>query len=180
MFVLPIDGARVVLENRVLAAARRMLQLEHRVRIEQVVLAVTAPLVLAARVQLVDTGRLRPIRALVAHAGFLRDDVDANAADTRCRVREEAIDEFLMQTERLEDLRPAIAGQRRDAHLRHHFEDALVERLHVVIDRILSRHPGDQPVRDHVVNRLECEIRIDDAGAVAKQERHVVHFAGVA
>ena len=46
---LIVDEPRVFLEDRVLAAARRVLQLEDRVRVEQVVLAVAAPLILAAR-----------------------------------------------------------------------------------------------------------------------------------
>ena len=48
--------------------------------------------------------------------------------------REVAIDERLVEADRFEDLRAAIALQRRDAHLGHHLEDALVERLDVVRD----------------------------------------------
>ena len=90
MLVLLVDGARVLLEDRVLAAARRVLQLEHRLRVEQVVLAVAAPLVLAARLELLRPHRLAAERALVAQPHFLGDDVDADAADARRRVREVA------------------------------------------------------------------------------------------
>ena len=55
---LIVHELRVLLEDRVLAAARRVLQLEDRVRVEQVVLAVAAPLVLAARLR--DRPRRRP------------------------------------------------------------------------------------------------------------------------
>ena len=36
------------------------------------------------------------------------------------------------------------------------------------------------PLADHVVERLERQIRIDGAGAVADQQREVMHFARVA
>ena len=79
---------RVLLEDRVLAGARRVLQLEHRLRVEEVVLAVAAPLVLAARLELLRPRRLAAERAVVPQAHFLRDHVDADAADARRRVRE--------------------------------------------------------------------------------------------
>src|SRR5258706_10522 len=153
MLVLLVNRARVVLEDGVLTAARGVLQLEHRVGIEQVILAVATPLVLATGIQLVDTGRLTSECALVTETRFLRDDVDAYAADARRRVREEPIDELLVQTDRFEDLRAAVTRERRDAHLGHHLEDAFVERLHVMIDRVLAGDSADEAVRDHVVDR---------------------------
>ena len=39
----------------------------------------------------------------------------------------------LLEADRLEDLRAAVALKRRDAHLGHHLQDALVERLDVVL-----------------------------------------------
>ena len=95
-------------------------------------------------------------------------------------MREVAIDERLVQADRLEDLRAAVALQRRDPHLRHHLEDALVERLDVVGDRLVALDPRQHPLEDHVVDRLEGDVGIDDAGAVSHQQRHVVHFARVA
>ena len=45
---LLVDGLRVLLEDVVAARAGRVLQAEHRLRVEQVDLALAAPLVLAA------------------------------------------------------------------------------------------------------------------------------------
>ena len=119
--------------DRVLPAARRVLQLLHRLGVEEVQLAVAPPLVLAARRRARRrAGRPRRERALVPLLDLLRDDVDADAADARRRPREVAVDERLLEADRLEDLRAAVALQRRDAHLGHHLEDALVERLDVV------------------------------------------------
>ena len=124
------------LKTRVLPAARRVLQLEDRVRVEQVVLAVAPPLVFAARLEVAGAGvRVGNARACRC-SDFLGDDVEADAADARRGVREVAIDERVLEADRLEDLRAAIALQRRDAHLRHHLENALVERADVVDDRL--------------------------------------------
>ena len=57
LLALIVDEPRVFLEDRVLPAARRVLQLEDRLRREEVVLAVAAPLVFAARLEI---RRLRP------------------------------------------------------------------------------------------------------------------------
>ena len=100
--------------------------------------------------------------------------------DARGRVREVRVDELLAQADRLEHLRAAVALQRRDAHLRHDLQHALVERLDVVLDRLLSIDAGEQPVLDHVVDRLERDVRVHHARAVAEQQRHVMHFARVA
>ena len=70
---LVVDQPRVLLEDRVLAAARRVLQLEDRLRVEEVVLAVAPPLVLAAPVELGSVDRPRRERAAVPPAHFLGD-----------------------------------------------------------------------------------------------------------
>ena len=113
-----------------------MLQLEHRVGVEQVVLAVAPPLVFAAPLEVVLADRPRGERLLVPAPHLLGDDVDADAADARRRAREVLVDEGALEADGFEHLRAAVALQRRDAHLGHHLEDALVERLDVVLDRL--------------------------------------------
>ena len=41
-------------------------------------------------------------------------------------------------------------------------------------------HLGDHALVDEVADRLEREVRVDRARAVAQEERHVVHLAGIA
>jgi hypothetical protein len=60
VLVLLVHEARVLLEEPVLPRARRVLQLEDRVGVEQVVLAVAAPLVFAARLELLRPDGCRP------------------------------------------------------------------------------------------------------------------------
>ena len=90
------------------------------------------------------------------------------------------VDEGAVEADGLEDLRAAVALQRRDAHLRHHLQHALVQRLDVAQHRLVVGHAGQQPLAQQVVQALEGEIRVDRAGAVAHEQRDVVHFAGVA
>ncbi len=96
--------------------------------------------------------------------------------DARRGAEEEFADEIALQADRVEDLRPAIRLIGRDAHLGHHLEDALVDRLDVALDDLLVvellRHlllHGDQ--------RLEGEIGIDRLRAVAGETAEVMHLA---
>src|SRR2546422_7897209 len=143
-------------------------------------LAVAPPLVLAAPVEVgLDDGPRR-IGVLLPLADFFRDDVDADAADAGSGPREVALHERRIEADGLENLRAAIALERRDAHLGHHLEDALVERPNVMLHRLFVRGADEQPLLNHVVQRLEREIRVDDARAVSEQQRAVMHLARVA
>ena len=141
-------------------------------------LAISAPLVLAAVHQ-----RCRCIAvegARMSLPDLLRDLLHADAADTRRSHREVLLDEVAVKADGLEDLGAAVALQRGDAHLRHHLQHALVERLDVLGNGLAVRHVGERSLSNQVVQRFERQVRIDRAGAVAKQQRHVVHFARVA
>ena len=108
--------------------------------------------------------------------------VEADAADAADGAGEVAVDELLAEPDRLEDLGAGVRRHRRHAHLRHHLQDALAARLDVVLDRLVGVDAG-QPVHalgDQVLDRLERQVRVDRAGAVADQQRHVMHLAGVA
>ena len=123
---LVVDQLRVLLERRVVVRAHRLLQPVDRLRVEQVRLAVRAPLVLAARRRSAWPFDL-PLRecGAMAHQHFLRDDVEADAADARRRPGEIFVDDVLAQADGFEHLRAAIALDRGDAHLRHHLDHAL-------------------------------------------------------
>ena len=116
----------------------------------------------------------------MASEDFVGDHVDADATDPRGGPREVLIDEGAIETDGFEDLRAAVALQRRDAHLGHHLQDAFVQRVDVVGDRLIVRHAHELTLADHVVERLEGEIRIDRARAVAEEQRAVMHFPRVA
>ena len=148
------------------------------------VLALAPPLVLAAELELavgalLGTGR---VGGGVAGGDLGRDLVEADAAEPADGAGEVALDELGAEADGLEDLGAGVAGHRRHAHLRHHLEHALAARLDVVAHR-LARVDGPEAVEvlgDQVLDRLEREVGVDRAGAVADQQRHVVHLAGVA
>src|SRR5215470_13035784 len=73
------------------------------------------------------------VRARVTGQRLLGDFVETNAAHARRRAREIAIDDHLIDADRLENLRALIAGDRADAHFGHRLEQALLERLDVVL-----------------------------------------------
>ena len=82
---LVVDELRVLLEDVVAPAARRVLQLEDGVGVEEVVLAFAPPLVLAADRQLAVRELLGPVRVrdVVPRRDFVGDHVEVDALDAR-------------------------------------------------------------------------------------------------
>ena len=177
-----VDLARVLLEQLVLLAAGGVLQREDRLRVEQVHLALAAPLVLAADLERAvgALGRVGGVRAAVPGGGLLGDDLEPDAAEPARRAGEVLVDEVLRQAERLEDLRAGVGGDGADAHLAHHLEHALAQALDVVAQGGVERGAGQLAAHDEVLDRLEGEVGVDRGGAVADEQRDVVDLAGVA
>ena len=90
------------------------------------------------------------------------------------------VDDVLTEAERLEHLGAAVALDRGDAHLGHDLDDALGRRLDHVLARGLVVDAGQRVLADHVIDRLERDVRVDGAGAVTDEQREVMHFAGLA
>ena len=86
----------------------------------------------------------------------------------------------LGQADGLEDLRHRVRADGADAHLAHDLEDALAERLDHVAHGLRGLDAGQRAVADEVLDRLERQVRVDRGGAVAEQQRDVVHLAAVA
>ena len=83
------------------------------------------------------------------------------------------------QADRVENLRAAIGLIGRDAHLGHHLQQALVDRLDVALDDLLLVELLRQVVL-HRDQRLEGEIGVDRLGAVAGEAGEVMHLARLA
>ena len=108
---LVVDAGRVLLEDVVALRARGVLQLEHRLGVEEVVLALAAPLVLAARPQ-VAVGRLLgtvEVGEAVTGGHLLGEHVEADAAEAAGGAGEVLVDELLGQADRLEHLGAGVA-----------------------------------------------------------------------
>ena len=84
-----------------------------------------------------------------------------------------------LQADRVENLRAAIGLVGRDAHLGHHLEQALADRLDVALDDFLVVELLRQVVL-HRDQRLEGEIGIDRLRAVAGEAGEMMHLARLA
>jgi hypothetical protein len=82
--------------------------------------------------------RVVAIGRRVAPHGFLGDLLDAHALDRRGGAGEVLVHEGGAEADRVEDLRAAIGLIGRDAHLGHDLEDALADRLDVVLLHVLG------------------------------------------
>ncbi len=84
-----------------------------------------------------------------------------------------------LQADRIEDLRAAIGLVGGDAHLGHHLEQALVDRLDVALDDLVLVHLLRHLVL-HGEKRLEGQIGIDRLGAVTGKAREMMDLARLA
>ena len=160
-----------------------MLQLEHRLGVEQVHLALAAPLVLATQFQLAvrTFGGPTWVGRRMAHSDLGGHLVHPDATQSADRAGEVLVDQVAAQPDGLEDLRAGVAGHGGDTHLAHDLQDALACGLDVVLDGLVRVHAAQpvQVVADHVLDALEGEVRVDRASAVADQQCHVMHLTRV-
>ena len=141
---LLVDHLRVLLEDLVLAAAGGVLQLEDGLGVEEVVLPLSPPLVLAAGLELAVGALGRAGRGTPSGAGrdLVGDLVETDAAELRRGAGEVLVDQVRAEADGLEDLRTGVGGDGRDAHLGHHLQHALAGGLDVVRRR---RRRGRRP-----------------------------------
>ena len=137
----PLHRLGVFAKHVVATLPGRVLEQEHRLRIEQVQLSLAAPQVLTTDVEpaMGERGWHDRISPRVSGSDLAREHVEANPAESGRRTSEVSVDHVLGQTERLEDLGADIGRDGGDAHLRHHLEHALAQRLDVVPDRLSQR-----------------------------------------
>ena len=105
----------------------------------------------------------------------------ADAADPRRGAREVALDQLRREADGLEDLRAVVGLDRRDAHLGDRLEQALGDALDdVPLGGLEVVDAVDAALVDELLERLEHQVRVDRAGAVADQRREVVDLARLA
>ena len=116
----------------------------------------------------------------VALLRFVGKLLEADAADRRRGAGEVLVDEALLEPDGLEDLRRVVGGDRRDAHLREHLEEAGAERLDESLLGRVRVEVGDLAARRKVADSVEHEIGVDRRCAVADQRGDVVDLARLA
>ena len=169
----------VLLLRRSVEAPDGVLEQRDRLGVPHVVLAVAPPGVDAADGQQVLV-RARP-RAGVAVERLAGQHAEPDAADARRGAGEVAIDERLLEADGLEDLRAAVALDGRDPHLGDRLEQRLAQALDDPPLGLLGiLDARDAPVARELVDRVEHEIGVDRARAVADEHGEVVHLARLA
>ena len=161
-----------------------MLQLEHRLWVEQVHFAFATPLVFATKFELAMRSLfwVRRIRMRVAGGHLGGEVLDADAAEAADCAGEVLLNEVVAQANGLKDLRAGVRRHGADAHLRHHLQHALTAGLDEVLQGLVRIHAAQaiEVFANHVFDGFEREVWVDCAGAVAHEQRHVVHFARIA
>ena len=177
---LVIDEFRVLAKDLLLAGAGGVLEPEDRLGVKEMELAIAAPLVLAAPVQLLEAAFAAWESAFVVGQGLFGDFEHTDPADARDGLREVVIDELFVQADSFEDLGAAVTLDRGDAHLGHDLHDALLDRLQVVLDGLVLIEPAlNVAIGDEMLERIDGEVGVDRAGAVANEQSVVVHLARV-
>ena len=149
--VLLVDQVRVFLESLRVVLPHGMLELADGERIQQVIFAAHAVLIVAADGQFGVVAGDRLEGLLVLHLRFAREHVQADAFDARGRAGEVLVDQGFVQADGFEDLRAAIALQRRDAHLGKGLQQAFVDGFDVV--DAVRREPESRQLRVFSVSK---------------------------
>src|SRR5580704_1964168 len=160
-------------------AAYRVLQGGDCRGIPDVILTAHPERILAADVEHGPVNRRVAESVAMTSDALLGDFIEADALDAGRRAGEVPRYEIRLQPDRVENLRAAIGLVGGNAHLRHHLEQTLVDRLDVALEDFLLV----ELLRQVALHRGEClegEIRIDRLGAVAGKAGEMVHFARLA
>ena len=176
---LTVHHRGVLLEDVKALLARGVLEFLDRARVEQVQLAVAAPLVLAAVGDLDRLADRRMVGATVQREHALGNVLESDTANARVKTREVARQHGLRDSDRLEQLRADVARHRRDTHLGHGLDDALVERLTVLVASLETRELAEFAALDQGVDGFVGEVGAHRRRAKTEQQRHVVDLAHV-
>ncbi len=179
-----VDEGGVLLEDVVAALSGGVLQLEHRVGVEEVVLALSAPLVLAAHLK----GAVCPFGGVLreclglAFLDRLGQHVESDATEAADRAGEVLVDDLGREPDRLKDLCAGVGGDSRNAHLGHDLQDAEPGRLDVVGVRLgrIEITEAEFVGGDHLVDGRKGEVRVDRIGAIPEERADVVHLTDIA
>ena len=175
--LLVVHERGVFLEGREVAGADGFLERVDRLRVEKMLLAVATPLVVAAGVECWIHHFAERVGAAVAAEKLLANLLEADALDARGGPAEILVHNLVIEADGFENLRAAVALNGGNAHLGHGLDDALHSGLDEIFYRLFVIHAGEHSLTDHVVERLEGEVGVDGADAVAEQEGEVMHFA---
>ena len=179
---LIVHLAGVLLEDAVLPGAGSMLQLEDSLWVEQVVLAFTAPLVLATDQQVAVRGlfwaRQECEAVTLSHIGG--DLIQTHAGDWGECASEVLVQQVLVQTGDIHQLGTAVTAHRGNAHLGHDLQDGVASGVQEVLASLLSGDIAQATLLMERVDGHESHVGVDGVGTEGQQHGEVVNLAGIA
>src|SRR5215469_1935423 len=111
---------------------------------------------------------------LLEHLAF--DLLQPNTVQIGSCPGEILLNEICAEPDSLEPLSPLIAFERRDAHFRHHLQEAAFDRLFELAHRFT--HFGAQPILSaHLHDALISKPRVNGIGAISDQRAKVMYGA---
>ena len=119
------------------------------------------------------------------HCGVLDQLRQADAADPRREVAEE-LHQLRPEADRLEQLRPAVALDGRDAHLGDDLLERVLQRREQVLQALVGRSVDHSCLRlgvlegQPVLDEPQHQVRVDGVGPEGDQDSDVVPFLHVA
>ena len=173
--VLLVDVAGEITIPVLRVAAHGVLQVADAFRRPGMVLAAQAEGVVAAHIQHFRVNRIAaiglrmPLHRLGGNLGH------AGAFDAGRGAGEAFFDKGAGQANRVENLRPAIGLVGGNAHLGHHLQHPLANRLDEVLARFI-RADLQPVIHPQLLDGLERQIRVDRLGAIAGQGAEMMHF----
>ncbi len=179
--ILLVQQLGVLLECGWIVLPHGVLQLGDGERIQQVILAALAVLIMTAydQIGLRFGERLEGVGVLELR--LAGQHLEPHALDARGGAGEVGLDQGLVQADGFKHLRAAIALQCADAHFGEGLQQALVNGLDEVLLGIGGGNlAGQQAAPLEVVKGFDGQVGIDGAGAVADEQGKVHHLAGLA
>ncbi len=174
---LIIDDLRVFLVSIVSAGTGGVLQFRNCIGGPHVFFTTGTPGVFTTRIQSTCQHGVWAECSLVYTNGFLGHLEYANAfhlGGGACKV---GIDKCLVQTHGFENLRAGVAHVGRNAHLGHHFHQALAHRLDVVVHGFFRAQVARQTFA-HVSNGFHGQVGVHCFSTVTGQQSKMVGFTG--
>ncbi len=148
-----------------------MLELGDHVRCPHVIFATDTEGILATDVEHVAKHGIGGEGRQMRTHGFFGNFIEANTADLAGGARKVVGDEVGVEADRLEDLRSTVRQVGRNTHLRHDLVEAFVDRLDVVLQRILGL------VTCQVLDGGIGKPRADRLGAIGSEEGELMDLA---
>ena len=158
-----------------------MLKFVHSLRIKEVQFSLSAPLVLASYLEFTMRSLGRPTEISIAMTldHFFGNDTESNPAKATRGAGKVLIDNGLIETDGFKDLCSGVRSDRRNSHFGHDFQNALACSFRKVHVRLTRTDSFEESVRNHVIDRVQCKIRVNSCCSKSDEQRNMMNFSSI-